>query len=129
VRRTRSRLMIRVGLVARVMAALAILLNAVARLLDYHIALLTPFVKAGFQFWGAGAQGKNTLYCSFCGKSQHGKTQREYYLNEQLKAIQKELGEGEDGRDEMSELEDKINKTKFSKKARDKAKADVRGFA
>ena len=45
-------------------------------------------------------------------KRQMEKTQREYYLNEQLKAIQKELGEGEDGRDEMAELEDRINKTK-----------------
>src|SRR5438309_1801009 len=52
-------------------------------------------------------------------KRQMEKTQREYYLNEQLKAIQKELGEGEDGRDEMAELEDRINKTKFSKEARD----------
>ena len=51
-------------------------------------------------------------------KRQMEKTQREYYLNEQLKAIQKELGEGEDGRDEMAELEDRINKTKFSKEAR-----------
>src|SRR6202158_1832372 len=48
-------------------------------------------------------------------KRQMEKTQREYYLNEQLKAIQKELGEGEDGKDEMAELEDKINKTKLSK--------------
>jgi ATP-dependent Lon protease len=54
------------------------------------------------------------------------KTQREYYLNEQLKAIQKELGEGEDGRDEMAELEDRINKTKFSKEARDKALAELK---
>jgi ATP-dependent Lon protease len=59
-------------------------------------------------------------------KRQMEKTQREYYLNEQLKAIQKELGEGEDGRDEMAELEDKINKTKFSKEARDKAMAEVK---
>ena len=44
------------------------------------------------------------------------KTQREYYLNEQLKAIQKELGEGEDGRDELAELEERINKTKFARK-------------
>src|SRR5205807_3248773 len=54
------------------------------------------------------------------------KTQREYYLNEQLKAIQKELGEGEDGRDEMAELEVRINKTKFSKEARDKALAELK---
>ena len=59
-------------------------------------------------------------------KRQMEKTQREYYLNEQLKAIQKELGEGEDGRDEMSELEEKINKTKFSKEARDKAMAELK---
>jgi ATP-dependent Lon protease len=59
-------------------------------------------------------------------KRQMEKTQREYYLNEQLKAIQKELGEGEDGRDEMAELEEKINKTKFSKEAHDKAIAEVK---
>jgi ATP-dependent Lon protease len=59
-------------------------------------------------------------------KRQMEKTQREYYLNEQLKAIQKELGEGEDGRDEMAELEERINKTKFSKEARDKAMAELR---
>ena len=54
------------------------------------------------------------------------KTQREYYLNEQLKAIQKELGEGEEGRDEMDELEDRIQKTKLSKEAREKAQAEVK---
>jgi ATP-dependent Lon protease len=59
-------------------------------------------------------------------KRQMEKTQREYYLNEQLKAIQKELGEGEDGRDEMAELEDRINKTKFTKEARDKAVAELK---
>src|SRR3954469_15846247 len=59
-------------------------------------------------------------------KRQMEKTQREYYLNEQLKAIQKELGEGEDGKDEMADLEDKINKTKFTKEARDKAMAEVK---
>ena len=47
-------------------------------------------------------------------KRQMEKTQREYYLNEQLKAIQKELGEGEDGRDELAELEERIKKTKLS---------------
>ncbi|HEX5321389.1 MAG TPA: endopeptidase La [Stellaceae bacterium] len=59
-------------------------------------------------------------------KRQMEKTQREYYLNEQLKAIQKELGEGEDGKDEMAELEDKIAKTKFSKEAHDKAIAELK---
>jgi len=53
-------------------------------------------------------------------KRQMEKTQREYYLNEQMKAIQKELGD-EEGRDELAELEDKIKKTKLSKEARDKA--------
>jgi ATP-dependent Lon protease len=59
-------------------------------------------------------------------KRQMEKTQREYYLNEQLKAIQKELGEGEDGKDEMAELEDRINKTKFSKEAHDKAVGELK---
>ena len=59
-------------------------------------------------------------------KRQMEKTQREYYLNEQLKAIQKELGEGEDGKDEMAELEAKITKTKFSKEAHDKAVAELK---
>src|SRR6202167_798623 len=59
-------------------------------------------------------------------KRQMEKTQREYYLNEQLKAIQKELGEGEDGRDELAELEERINKTKFTKEARDKALGEMK---
>ena len=59
-------------------------------------------------------------------KRQMEKTQREYYLNEQLKAIQKELGEGEEGRDEMNELEERIRKTKLSKEAREKATAEVK---
>jgi len=59
-------------------------------------------------------------------KRQMEKTQREYYLNEQLKAIQKELGENEDGRDEARELEDRINKTKLSKEAREKALAELK---
>ncbi len=54
-------------------------------------------------------------------KRQMEKTQREYYLNEQLKAIQKELGEGEEGRDELTEIEEKIKKTKLSKEARERA--------
>ena len=59
-------------------------------------------------------------------KRQMEKTQREYYLNEQLKAIQKELGETEDGRDEIAELEARIKKTKFSKEAREKATAEIK---
>src|SRR5262249_49331148 len=59
-------------------------------------------------------------------KRQMEKTQREYYLNEQLKAIQKELGEGEDGRDEIAELEDRVQKTKLSKEAREKAQSEVK---
>ncbi|WP_207458542.1 endopeptidase La [Azospirillum sp. SYSU D00513] len=59
-------------------------------------------------------------------KRQMEKTQREYYLNEQLKAIQKELGETEDGRDESAELEEKINKTRLSKEAREKALGELK---
>ena len=59
-------------------------------------------------------------------KRQMEKTQREYYLNEQLKAIQKELGETEDGRDESAELEDRINKTRLSKEAREKALGELK---
>ncbi len=54
-------------------------------------------------------------------KRQMEKTQREYYLNEQMKAIQKELGDGEDGSNEYSEIEKKINEVKLSKEAKDKA--------
>jgi ATP-dependent Lon protease len=53
-------------------------------------------------------------------KRQIDKTQREYFLNEQMKAIQKELGD-EEGKDEFAEIEDKIKKTKLSKEAREKA--------
>jgi ATP-dependent Lon protease len=59
-------------------------------------------------------------------KRQMEKTQREYYLNEQLKAIQKELGEGEDGKDENAELEARIKKTKLSKEAREKAMQELK---
>jgi ATP-dependent Lon protease len=59
-------------------------------------------------------------------KRQMEKTQREYYLNEQLKAIQKELGEGEDCKDENAELEARIKKTRFSKEAREKATAELK---
>ena len=58
-------------------------------------------------------------------KRQMEKTQREYYLNEQMKAIQKELGDDE-GRDELAELEDKIKKTKLSKEAREKATHELK---
>ncbi|PZW43612.1 ATP-dependent proteinase [Humitalea rosea] len=59
-------------------------------------------------------------------KRQMEKTQREYYLNEQLKAIQKELGEGEEGKDESAELEAKIKATKLSPEAREKAMAELK---
>ena len=54
-------------------------------------------------------------------KRQMEKTQREYYLNEQMKAIQKELGDGEDGNNEYAEIEKKINEVELSKEAKDKA--------
>ncbi|MEQ8923756.1 MAG: endopeptidase La [Roseovarius sp.] len=59
-------------------------------------------------------------------KSQMERTQREYYLNEQMKAIQKELGDGEDGEGEIAELEDKIAETKLSKEAREKAEGELK---
>ena len=59
-------------------------------------------------------------------KRQMEKTQREYYLNEQMKAIQRELGETDDQRDEIMELEKRIRKTKLSKEARTKAEAEVK---
>ncbi|MGH2340009.1 endopeptidase La [Segnochrobactraceae bacterium EtOH-i3] len=59
-------------------------------------------------------------------KRQMEKTQREYYLNEQMKAIQKELGDGEEGRDEVAELEGRIHKTKLSKEAREKALGELK---
>ncbi|MEO1701824.1 MAG: endopeptidase La [Pseudomonadota bacterium] len=59
-------------------------------------------------------------------KRQMEKTQREYYLNEQMKAIQKELGDGEEGAGELAELEDRIAKTKLSKEAREKVDAEFK---
>ncbi len=59
-------------------------------------------------------------------KTQMEKTQREYYLNEQMKAIQKELGDGEDGQNEVAELEERIRKTQLSKEAREKAEGELK---
>ncbi len=59
-------------------------------------------------------------------KRQMEKTQREYYLNEQMKAIQKELGDNEDGSDELTDIAEKIKKTKLTKEARDKANAELK---
>ncbi|WP_106744498.1 endopeptidase La [Yoonia maritima] len=59
-------------------------------------------------------------------KSQMERTQREYYLNEQMKAIQKELGDGEEGQNEVAELEAKIAETKLSKEAKEKFDAELK---
>ena len=59
-------------------------------------------------------------------KSQMERTQREYYLNEQMKAIQKELGDGEDGQNEIAELETRVSDTKLSKEAKEKAEAEIK---
>jgi ATP-dependent Lon protease len=59
-------------------------------------------------------------------KRQMEKTQREYYLNEQLKAIQRELGDGDEDADEADEYEARIRKVKLSKEAREKALAEVK---
>ena len=59
-------------------------------------------------------------------KRQMEKTQREYYLNEQMKAIQKELGESEDGTDELADIAERIKKVRLSKEAREKATAELK---
>jgi len=59
-------------------------------------------------------------------KRQMEKTQREYYLNEQMKAIQKELGETDEGRDELAEIEERLENTKLSKEAREKSNAELK---
>ena len=59
-------------------------------------------------------------------KRQMDKTQKEYYLNEQMKAIQKELGESTDTKDEISEIEEKIKKINFSDEAHEKVKSEVK---
>ncbi|MFT7254458.1 MAG: ATP-dependent Lon protease [Paracoccaceae bacterium] len=59
-------------------------------------------------------------------KSQMERTQREYYLNEQMKAIQKELGDGEEGEGEIADLEARVAATKLSKEAREKADAEIK---
>ena len=59
-------------------------------------------------------------------KRQMEKTQREYYLNEQMKAIQKELGESEDGNDELADIAERIKKVRLSKEAREKATAELK---
>ena len=59
-------------------------------------------------------------------KRQMEKTQREYYLNEQMKAIQRELGEGDDSREELAELEDRLAEAKLPKEARAKADAEFK---
>jgi len=59
-------------------------------------------------------------------KRQMEKTQREYYLNEQMKAIQRELGDGDEGREDIAELENRIKNTKLSKEAKAKAEAEMK---
>ena len=59
-------------------------------------------------------------------KRQMEKTQREYYLNEQMKAIQKELGEGEDGRNEIDEIAEQIAAAKMPKEAHEKAETELK---
>ncbi|MBF9050676.1 endopeptidase La [Roseobacter sp. HKCCD9010] len=59
-------------------------------------------------------------------KSQMERTQREYYLNEQMKAIQRELGDGEEGAGEVAELEERVANTKLSKEAREKADGEIK---
>ncbi|MFL2799696.1 MAG: endopeptidase La [Paracoccaceae bacterium] len=59
-------------------------------------------------------------------KNQMERTQREYYLNEQMKAIQKELGDGEEGQNEIAELEEKAARFKLSKEAKEKVDSEIK---
>jgi ATP-dependent Lon protease len=59
-------------------------------------------------------------------KKQMERTQREFYLNEQMRAIQKELGQGDEGRTELDELEEKVKKKKMSKEAQQKAEKEIK---
>ena len=59
-------------------------------------------------------------------KNQMEKTQKEYYLNEQMKAIQKELDDDEEGIDDIAEIEEKIKNTKLSKEALEKTKNELK---
>ncbi len=59
-------------------------------------------------------------------KKQMEKTQRDYYLNEQMKAIQKELGDQDEAKDELSEFESKIRKIKLTKEAREKCTSELK---
>lgn len=59
-------------------------------------------------------------------RSQMEKTQKEYYLNEQMKAIQRELGDAEEGKNEIALLDERIKKVKLSKEAREKAKSELK---
>jgi ATP-dependent Lon protease len=59
-------------------------------------------------------------------KKQMEKTQKEFYLNEQMRAIQKELGQGDEGRSELDELEEKVKKKKMSKEAQQKAEKEIK---
>ncbi|MEK6734432.1 MAG: endopeptidase La [Pseudomonadota bacterium] len=59
-------------------------------------------------------------------KKQMEKVQKDYYLNEQMKAIQKELTEGESGKNEFEEIEERIAKTKLSKEAEEKVRGELK---
>ena len=59
-------------------------------------------------------------------KKQMEKTQKEFYLNEQMRAIQKELGQGDEGRSELDELEEKVKKRKMGKEAQQKAEKEIK---
>src|SRR4030067_532088 len=60
------------------------------------------------------------------GKKQMERAQREFYLNEQMRAIQKELGQGDEGRTELDELEEKVKKKKMGKEAQQKAEKEIK---
>ena len=85
-----------------------------------RVKTLTTKIEKEIEILSSERQIRNNV------KKQMEKTQREYYLNEQLKAIQKELGTSEDGKNEFDEFEDKINTAKLSKEAKVKALSELK---
>lgn len=85
-----------------------------------RLELLSKFIEAEITSLQVEQRIRNRI------KRQVEKSQREYFLTEQMKAIQKELGEGEEGKNEFDKLEERIQKTKLSKEAKEKARTELK---
>ena len=95
--------------------------NALEKLkVSQRIEMIIGYINTEIEFSKAEKRIQNRL------RNQLEQRQREYYLTEQLKAIQEELGESDEARDELKELEDRIEKTKLSKEARERAKSELK---